>query len=271
MSSYAAVGDSVEAGCGDLGDDDLDNLLSEALDDEDADGRLAKVSLLDRAAQSDKDGTLLEEINSCLTERSFSEGEVLMTRGEPGTEMYFLLEGELAVHLDMDAPPVAKLTAGDIVGEGALLSDDVRSAHVVAMTDALVMVLTKQALTELVPRFPALEEEMKEKEKKWKFVRSRRAKIADMDDAHLLPAPDWFATDGWRMSVMRQAVPAAVLMVVGGACPVVCELAHAFCEPEELRMNHPDTRTASLFLALGLAAFWACVTSALCVSRHQYL
>ena len=271
MSSYAAVGDSVEAGGGDLGDDDLDKLLSEALDDEDADRRLAKVSLLNRAAQSDKDGTLLEEINSCLTERSFSEGEVLMTRGERGDEMYFLLEGELAVHLDMDAPPVAKLSAGDIVGEGALLSENVRAAHVVAVTDALVMVLTKQDLTELLPRFPALEEEMKEVLEKWKFVRSRRAKIADMDNAHLLPAPDWFAKDGWRMSVMRQAVPAVVLMVAGGGGLVVCELAHAFCEPEELRINHPDRRTASLFLALGLAAFWACVDSALCVSHHRYL
>eukprot|EP01045_Picozoa_sp_COSAG04_P015832 COSAG04_NODE_1281_length_7403_cov_5.522317_3_plen_140_part_00 len=75
--------------------------------------------------------------------------------------MYFILEGELAVHLDMDSPPVATLTEGDIVGEGALLVEDVRAAHVVAMTDARVMVLTKQHLTELIPRYPALGDEMK--------------------------------------------------------------------------------------------------------------
>ena len=122
---------------------------------------LAKVPLLNRAAELDKGGTLLEELYSRMTERGFPAEQPLMTRGEPGLEMYFILEGELAVHLDLESPPVATLTEGDIVGEGALLSEDVRAAHVVAMVDTRVLVLTKQDLTDLLPRFPALGDEMK--------------------------------------------------------------------------------------------------------------
>ena len=122
---------------------------------------LAKVPLLNRAAELDKGGTLLEELYSRMTERGFPAEQPLMARGEPGLEMYFILEGELAVHLDLESPPVATLTEGDIVGEGALLVEDVRAAHVVAMTDARVLVLTKQHLTELIPRYPALGDEMK--------------------------------------------------------------------------------------------------------------
>jgi hypothetical protein len=70
------------------------------------------------------------------------------------------MQGEVAVHLDLSAPAIATLTPGDIVGEGALLSDDPRAASVVATEDSHVLVLTKSDLTMIVSRYPALGEEM---------------------------------------------------------------------------------------------------------------
>eukprot|EP01043_Picozoa_sp_COSAG02_P017379 COSAG02_NODE_786_length_17199_cov_25.278889_17_plen_220_part_00 len=66
----------------------------------------------------------------------------------------------MGVHLDLDAPAVALLTPGDIVGEGALLSDEPRKAHIVAREDSLVLVLTKADLNTMISRYPALGKEL---------------------------------------------------------------------------------------------------------------
>ena len=94
-----------------------------------------------------------------------------------------------------------------------------------------------------------------------KLVRtqSRRAEIADSTFAGMLPPPGWFAADGWRARAATHAVPAAVLMVAGGACPVVCAAARALCRPNGNDHEQLDKRVAAMLFALGLTAFWVCM------------
>ena len=66
-------------------------------------------------------------------------GSVLMEEGKPGREAFVIIEGEaeVAVH----GTVVARLGAGEVIGEMALLDHSPRSATVVATTPLKVLVL----------------------------------------------------------------------------------------------------------------------------------
>ncbi|MFK5975243.1 MAG: cyclic nucleotide-binding domain-containing protein [Sulfurovum sp.] len=77
-------------------------------------------------------------------ERSFyKKGESIITAGEHGTHAYLIIEGNAEVQLPQSNETIATLKEGEIFGELALLTDEVRSAHVVAITDLQVMTLSK--------------------------------------------------------------------------------------------------------------------------------
>eukprot|EP01049_Picozoa_sp_SAG25_P000085 SAG25_NODE_3_length_30426_cov_8.268210_14_plen_460_part_00 len=116
---------------------------------------LAKVPAFNAAAKEDP--VMCDELFKRMTGRSFAAGETLMSRGDPGVEMFYITHGEVGVHLDPSAPAVATLVAGDICGEGALLNDEPRAAHVLAVEETGVLVLSKGDLDELLPLFPALQ------------------------------------------------------------------------------------------------------------------
>lgn len=81
-------------------------------------------------------------------EQWFNAGEALFRRGDLGTAMYVIAEGELVVH-DEDRH-VATLRAGEIVGELGLLTSELRSSSVTARTSARVLRVTQGALSELM-------------------------------------------------------------------------------------------------------------------------
>ena len=71
---------------------------------------------------------------SNVEERVYPAGAQVMARGEKGTEMLLVVNGRLAVYMDLaDRDPVTELTQGQVCGEGALVEqDNVRTANVVA-------------------------------------------------------------------------------------------------------------------------------------------
>ena len=73
-------------------------------------------------------------------ERRVSKGEVLITAGEPVEALLIVLDGELSVMLDTDET-VARLTAGDIVGEMSLIEDRPPTVSVMCSTDARVLAI----------------------------------------------------------------------------------------------------------------------------------
>jgi len=104
----------------------------------------------------------LERLAAKCHEVMYPAGSVLMTEGDFGTSMFALVEGEVSVTLvdkRGDAHGVAKLSAGDFVGEMSLLTGARRRATVVAETEVVAIEITKVALEEILTRAPDLIDE----------------------------------------------------------------------------------------------------------------
>ena len=74
-----------------------------------------------------------------LERRSLSMGDALVEQGEPGRDMFLLLDGVLGV--EVDGAQVAEIGPGAILGEGALLGDGTRLATLRARTACRVGVI----------------------------------------------------------------------------------------------------------------------------------
>ena len=90
---------------------------------------------------------------SVLSIREFDRGEMLFREGDPAEALFVLLEGAVEVSASGGAP-VARVEAGETVGERALLSESSRSATVTAPGGVVAGVLTRDDLRELVSRRP---------------------------------------------------------------------------------------------------------------------
>jgi CRP-like cAMP-binding protein len=110
---------------------------------------LASVSLFSRCTKRQ-----LEEVASLATELVLPAGRVLAHQGGVGLEMFILLDG--AVSVIRDGQHVATVTAGEVVGEQAVLSGHRRNATLVAETEVSVLVLTRSNLEQLLDDVPGL-------------------------------------------------------------------------------------------------------------------
>jgi CRP/FNR family cyclic AMP-dependent transcriptional regulator len=96
----------------------------------------------------------LQEIGMVATQMKLPAGKVLARQGEAGLELFILLDGTASV--TRDGQRVATRTAGDVVGELAVLSHRPRNATVVAETELLTLVLTHAGLDQLLDDIPGL-------------------------------------------------------------------------------------------------------------------
>lgn len=96
----------------------------------------------------------LLSVMDVLRSESTDEGEVIIREGESGDSLYIVLSGRLEV-LRGDKV-VAELERGTHVGEMALLNSRPRSATVRTLNPTRLLVMTRQAFTELVRREPDL-------------------------------------------------------------------------------------------------------------------
>jgi HEAT repeat protein len=92
--------------------------------------QLRRVPLFARLTPED-----LQRVAMVAVERSFAPGEVLIREGEPGTEMFVLLEGRVVVTRslpDGSERTIRTYEAGDHIGELAVLRERPRAATVTA-------------------------------------------------------------------------------------------------------------------------------------------
>ncbi|MBS0563700.1 MAG: cyclic nucleotide-binding domain-containing protein [Proteobacteria bacterium] len=90
----------------------------------------------------------LAEIVRALKPRRLAPGAVICRKGQPGNEMYFILEGRVQV---ASASPV-ELGSGDYFGEMALVSGEPRFATVVAATPVSLLALHISDFQTLIER-----------------------------------------------------------------------------------------------------------------------
>jgi CRP/FNR family transcriptional regulator len=93
-----------------------------------------------------------------MRERRLRPGQVLAREGAHGTEMYFVRHGTLAIVKGVTGgieQVVARIGAGEFVGEMALFDRRPRSATIRADTDVELLVLDRRAVHALITMSPA--------------------------------------------------------------------------------------------------------------------
>jgi CRP-like cAMP-binding protein len=91
--------------------------------------------------------TDLRLLRAAGIESTFAAGQTLIERGQPGSGVFLIVDGEVVV----EAPEgTRELGAGAVIGERALLSEDgQRTARVRALTDVRVVAVTREMFDEL--------------------------------------------------------------------------------------------------------------------------
>ena len=92
-------------------------------------------------------------------EARFAKGEMIFGRGDPGTHLYLISEGQ--VRMVVGTAKGRELTfqiaaTGDLIGEIAVLDGGPRSAEATALTAVRAYALERNALRELWQAYPAL-------------------------------------------------------------------------------------------------------------------
>lgn len=103
---------------------------------------LRRVPLLATLGEED-----LAAFAGLLRERRYPKGSMILAQGDPGEALYLLAAGQVKVvliHEDGREVILSVLGVGAFFGEMALLDQEPRSAHVVAMTDSLLLQLRRE-------------------------------------------------------------------------------------------------------------------------------
>jgi CRP-like cAMP-binding protein len=82
----------------------------------------------------------LRRIADIADELNFGEGKVLCRQGDPGRELFVLVEG--TVKVERGGEEVNRLGPGDFLGEGALILSKPRNATITAMSPIRAIILT---------------------------------------------------------------------------------------------------------------------------------
>ena len=96
----------------------------------------------------------LDLVASRLSEHRAPAGEVLVSAGQTGRELFVITEGTVTVSCQGRA--LAELGPGDFFGEIALLDDGPRTATVVAKTDVVAEVCSQHEFTEMIIGAPSM-------------------------------------------------------------------------------------------------------------------
>jgi ribosomal protein S18 acetylase RimI-like enzyme len=81
---------------------------------------------------------------------TFTPGETIFREGQPGNEMYVVLQGEVLISVANSAATVGVVQSGECLGEMSLLTAAVHSATATARTPVETAVLGHQDLAELI-------------------------------------------------------------------------------------------------------------------------
>lgn len=83
-----------------------------------------------------------------LERRAVPKGEVIISQGEMGVSAFLIQSGDVAVFTESGGKRVelARMGAGQIIGEMALVVDTPRSATVQALTECNLIVITRDTL-----------------------------------------------------------------------------------------------------------------------------
>jgi CRP/FNR family cyclic AMP-dependent transcriptional regulator len=114
---------------------------------------LRRIKIL--AAMSDEQ---LDRFAQFVETQKVPQWSVIVKQGDPGDSMYFILDGELRVRINVMGQEtiLATLSAGDFFGDISLFDHGPRSADVVANADSTVVKITAAAFDKLAKEAPEI-------------------------------------------------------------------------------------------------------------------
>lgn len=109
------------------------------------------------AAMADADRDLLA---AAMRDAWFAQGEHLIRQGEAGDSLFLITQGTVSVRLAVDGEEreLNSLHPGDFVGEMSLMTNEVRTASCVAMTDVTSLTLDRAGFSDLLAKRPEMAE-----------------------------------------------------------------------------------------------------------------
>jgi F-box and leucine-rich repeat protein 7 len=111
--------------------------------------------------QQTPDG-FLGDLGSVLKPQMYSNNDYILTEGEDAKSMYWLVRGAVAVTSRDGESTYAELKPGAFFGEIGILLDRPRTATVIARTRCLTLVLKKEDLQKILPKYPDVERAIRE-------------------------------------------------------------------------------------------------------------
>ena len=100
----------------------------------------------------------IKEIEKRLILKNLDKGALIYKQGSPGRSVCFVVQGELSVikRADDGDVNIATVGKGESVGEIAIIDGLTRSADVLAITEASVLILKQKDFDNLVAEQPAI-------------------------------------------------------------------------------------------------------------------
>ena len=100
----------------------------------------------------------LERFAQFVEVEKVPQWSMIVKQGDPGDAMYFILEGELRVRINLMGKEtiLATLSVGEFFGDISLFDHGPRSADVLANTDSVVLKISSSAVDELSKAAPEL-------------------------------------------------------------------------------------------------------------------
>ena len=112
---------------------------------------LSEVSLFSKLTKSER-----KNLVKYIYVRTYNSKEIVFKQNYPNVVFYILKQGELTVTLEKDGKTLElnRLEPGDFFGEIGLFLDDNRTATVTAITDSVLLGISKKDLADFIARFP---------------------------------------------------------------------------------------------------------------------
>lgn len=101
----------------------------------------------------------LKAADSLATRLRLKNGRVLLREGGTDRQLLIIVEGQVGVCRGEESP-LAVLSAGDFVGEMAMLTGERRSATVTALTPIEVLVCNDREFATLIERAPSVRDKL---------------------------------------------------------------------------------------------------------------
>jgi CRP-like cAMP-binding protein len=95
----------------------------------------------------------LKKVASVATEKFFPDGDFLARKGDAGHEMYIIVSGEVLV-ISETGDTIARTSPGGYTGEMAILSQEPRSASLLAKEDVRVLCIGQNEFEEILRERP---------------------------------------------------------------------------------------------------------------------